>query len=128
MYILLDCLQLLLDRFIDVEKAQILSSFYRNYLLRKIDWKMFCELSDALDRIFLYDINALKIAYRSPYQQLEETRSLRLIATALMTDKHGLTLSDIEHGIKPKISEFGKKFIELGSIVDRRELFSKATF
>ncbi|MEN6418179.1 MAG: hypothetical protein ABFC73_04580 [Clostridiaceae bacterium] len=50
---------ILLDRFIDDEKEKILAAFFRAYIQGLINWGEFCELSDALDRLFISDIRLL---------------------------------------------------------------------
>lgn len=48
-----------LDRIIDDEKEKILAAFFRTYIQDLINWEEFCELSDALDRLFISDIRLL---------------------------------------------------------------------
>lgn len=50
---------LLLHRYIDDEKSKILARFFYAYVNEEISWGKFSELSDALDRLFMADINWL---------------------------------------------------------------------
>ena len=46
---------ILLDKTIDTDKAEDLASFYKAYIKNDIFWDDFCELSEALNRMFISD-------------------------------------------------------------------------
>ena len=46
---------ILLDKTIDTEKAEDLAAFFRAYIKNDISWDDFCELSEALNRMFISD-------------------------------------------------------------------------
>lgn len=50
----------LLDQYVDQEKAILLGIIYRKYVEKQFDWKKFCELSDIINRLFLEDLQFLE--------------------------------------------------------------------
>ncbi|WP_217969334.1 hypothetical protein [Adlercreutzia caecimuris] len=50
----------ILDSILDVEKSKLLARLYRAYVEEAVDWDQFCELSEAMGRIFLADIKLLR--------------------------------------------------------------------
>jgi len=46
---------ILLDKTIDIEKTEDLAAFFRAYIKNDISWDDFCELSEALNRMFISD-------------------------------------------------------------------------
>lgn len=107
---------LLLDRQLDIEKSKILASFYTHFLLKRINWDKFCELTDALDRVFINDINSLILAYKTSDKYVADISELRLLAAALMSAPH-IFWSGSEDGQQLQISSFGKEFIEYGGLL-----------
>ena len=51
---------ILIDRIIDDEKTKMLASLFRAYIEKLVTWERFCELSEALDRLFITDVQMLK--------------------------------------------------------------------
>ncbi len=52
---------LLLNNFIDKEKSIMLAKLFKSYINDIIKWNEFCELSEILHRLFIQDIETLKI-------------------------------------------------------------------
>lgn len=76
----------LLDSFIDKEKSTLLGRFYSAYVLQRIDWSQFVELSEALARISVSDFETLyDICSNQPIKEsdLESYRVERLSASGL---------------------------------------------
>lgn len=47
---------IILNANVDLGKSRILAKFYRAYVVERIDWDTFCELSDVISRMFFSDI------------------------------------------------------------------------
>ncbi len=59
----MELIYIMLDRFLELEKAQILANFYISFVNEEIDWTIFCELNSVLDRLILSDIQLLNKLY-----------------------------------------------------------------
>lgn len=56
----LERLLILLEQYIDTEKAVILAKLFKAYINEEISWKDFCEFSEIVNRIFIQDIILLE--------------------------------------------------------------------
>lgn len=56
---------IILNKIIDHEKTIILAKLYRAYINEIIDWKVFCELSEVNERLFVNDIFILLEIYEN---------------------------------------------------------------
>lgn len=54
---------IVIDRYIELNKNEILANLYFNYIDKKIDWEQFQELSIIVDNIFLSDLLELENIY-----------------------------------------------------------------
>lgn len=54
---------IVIDRYIELNKNEILANLYFNYIDKKIDWEQFQELSIIVDNIFLSDLPELENIY-----------------------------------------------------------------
>ena len=54
---------IIIDRYIELNKNEILANLYFNYIDKKIDWEQFQELSIIVDNIFLSDLPELENIY-----------------------------------------------------------------
>ena len=112
---------ILLDRFIDTQKTRILACFYRAYIINLISWERFHELSEALDRLFITDIQMLyRIRELDKHMLYEDGGYVadRLVSVGLVRNP----TSNIQIGfgsfppfgkIPLQLTEFGIQFIEL---------------
>lgn len=51
---------IILNQVIDNEKSYYLSKLYKAYVNEIINWDLFCEYSEMLNRLFIQDLNVLK--------------------------------------------------------------------
>ncbi len=113
----------LLDRTIDDEKSFILASFYRAYIKNAITWEKFCELSEALDRLFIVDIQLLSNVAKSENIVLYEEGGYsaeRLVSVGLVQNPTS-NLSIGFGGMAPfgkiplNLTSFGRTFFQFYS-------------
>lgn len=56
---------IILNQTIELDKSKILASIFRAYINEKIDWEMFCELSEITRMFFVGDMYDLEIIYQN---------------------------------------------------------------
>lgn len=85
----IEYLIILLDRYIEEEKAELLSKLYLAFLDNKINWSKFKSLSVALDSICLDDLDVLREWKHSSYASGGENTSsvARLVSSGLMIEE-----------------------------------------
>ena len=111
---------ILLDQYIDNEKAIILARLFKAFINERISWDEFCEFSEITNRIFIQDIKILDKIRNKEINNVrdmkEKFRMDRLYALGLIEiGFKSLTYNDIKEGnvnTKRKISEQGIKFCE----------------
>lgn len=105
---------LILNRNIDVEKSKILANFYKNYINCVISWNDFCELSSALELLFISDINTLCDIYNDKLSEKDEVELYqidRLIALGLVR-KNIVVWQEAENDKYLVLTPFGDKLIK----------------
>lgn len=114
---------IILNKNIDLIKSQFEAKFYAAYINERISWDEFCELCDVTDRLFVSDIDNLKLAYvnNGVKKNMPITyRYDRLISVGLLVNKDrissGLVIT-IEDSEEPLIlidfTDLGRKFCSL---------------
>ena len=113
---------LLLNRFIDKEKSIILSKLYKAYIYKKIDWNLFCECSDIVDRLFISDLKILKkirnedidvMSTREDVFRVERLYSLGLIGISWNREPIWEEIGSGHINSVRTISELGIKFCNI---------------
>ncbi len=61
---------IILNNNVEIKKSQMLAKIYRAYIEEIITWEQFCELSDAITRLFITDIHLL---YKIFNQEVTDT-------------------------------------------------------
>jgi len=61
---------IILNSNVEIKKSQMLAKIYRAYIEETINWEQFCELSDAITRLFITDIHLL---YKIFNQEITDT-------------------------------------------------------
>ncbi|MBQ9313691.1 MAG: hypothetical protein IJ220_01630 [Clostridia bacterium] len=120
---------LLLNKFIDKEKAFMLSRLFKAYVEEKINWKEFCEYSEIVDRLFINDLELLKkiknqdvdiMKSREDVFRVERLYSLGLIGICWTKE---LTWQDVGEGHINSIrtiNPLGEKFCDIVFIEDKK--------
>lgn len=97
----LERILLLLDRFLDCERAKILAKFFKAYIDEKITRSEFTEVSDITDRVFPYDLTILAMAYNENGIDFDDSynyRIDRLISLGLLENPQRLGKFNIMDG------------------------------
>ena len=115
---------ILLDKTIDTEKAEDLAAFFRAYIKNDMSWDDFCELSEALDRLFVIDIQMLNRIANLEHKMLFEEgghSADRLVSVGLVVNP--ATRIQIGFGSTPpfgkcpvSLTEFGRTFLQHAGI------------
>lgn len=109
---------IILDRTIEEIKTKMLAKAYKKYVFEEITWEQFCEITEAINRLFISDISLLYNIYDG--QVTDTTQCLtyqadRLISLGLInsaTKSMVISSSNINSKTEKHISinEFGKLF------------------
>jgi len=115
---------IILDKTIDKSKARILANFFIAYVKGAISWSKFCELSEALDRLFVSDIQMLNRIANLEHNMLFEEGGYsadRLVSVGLVVNP--ATRIQIGFGSTPpfgkfpvSLTEFGRTFLQHAGI------------
>lgn len=113
----------ILDSILDSEKSKLLARLYRAYVEETIDWDQFCELSEAMERIFLADIKLLKEINEGAVvdtTQCDAYRADRLAAMGLVSLSMKSMMATSDPGASRlynfvAVTSFGNLFCELTS-------------
>lgn len=114
---------IVLDKFIDENKAILLARLYQSFINEEISWKLFCEYTEVINQIFIEDINCVynyinvdSLNYIGEEYRLNRLSSLGLIKlnpkTQFTYGQVALTENDVE------VTEFGKTFIKIIGKID----------
>ena len=79
---------IILNSTVDTQKSRILGRLYRNYVDQKINWQLFCELSDVVSWLFVADLELLLNVYKKEIKSTEQCDSYkaeRLSAVGLIS-------------------------------------------
>ena len=108
---------ILLNSTIDLEKSKILAKLYKAYISEEILWDDFCELTEALNRLFTVDINLLITLYQDSAYIVPESRQYqieRLVSQGLfLKEPPKVTYNTLNLSSAPVISDFGKLLASL---------------
>lgn len=116
---------LLLNNFIDKEKSVMLAKLFKAYVEKIVSWNEFCEYSEIINRLFIQDINLLKMIYngtvsdttnRSDLFRVERLNSLGIIGVSVkstrMTTINGVQQENRQDSYLT-MNNNGKKFMDI---------------
>lgn len=112
---------IILDRTIDEIKTKMLAKVYKKYVFEEINWDQFCEITEAINRLFISDISLL---YKIHDKQISDTTQClnyqadRLISLGLINSAmKSMCISNTNNGSKTEryitINEFGRLFCNI---------------
>ena len=114
---------ILLNSNIEIKKSELLARFYRAFVEEKINWALFCELSDITSRMFVSDIQLLLSVYNKKVTDTSQCvgyQADRLIALGLLNSAmKSMTIGSTSGGNTQRYiqtNELGTIFCELGLI------------
>lgn len=110
----------ILDKTIDDIKTKMLANSFRAYVFGQIDWEQFCEVTEAINRLFISDIALL---YKIEGGQVTDTKHCaiyqadRLISLGLVNNAmKSMIISNNSNSRTERylsINEFGKMFCKV---------------
>jgi hypothetical protein len=127
---------LLLDSFLDSQKAIWLAKFYKAYVTETISWDMFVEFSEIISRSFLSDIERLQ-HFKRPYQSIGGDFYIDDSRKIITDDKQPISLERLTaNGLlhreisAPEINQGTLQFSEQGKfyLTDTGALFLQIAF
>lgn len=116
---------LLLNNFIDKEKSVMLAKLFKAYVEKIVSWNEFCEYSEIINRLFIQDINLLKMIYngtvsdttnRSDLFRVERLNSLGIIGLSFKSTRI-TTINGVQQENRQDsyltMNNNGKKFMDI---------------
>ena len=98
----LECILILTDRYISLDKPKMLAKLYLAYLDEKIIWEEFTMYAEVVDRFLLLDCNML-VSETTTFHTLRDTSAdgiLRLVALGLMVEDNSITVTEARKVLK----------------------------
>lgn len=113
---------IILNNTIDIKKSESLAKMFAAYVEELITWEQFCELSEAISRLFVSDISLLHEIFNGRIgnsTQCEKYRVDRLLSTGMITTStKSITVSNKNNHNTDYylgISDFGRLFCDLSN-------------
>ena len=121
---------LILNEFIDKEKSYMLSKLFKAYINGKINWELFCEYAEIVNRLFIEDLKMIKdlkydallyygFSNNNYFPKVNRLESLGIIERIddKITKKEALEKAnkseEIKHDGYLKITIYGKNFLDI---------------
>lgn len=121
----LEYILVIIDRYIGYDNAQMLACLYLAYLDGKIDWNLFAEYSEVIDRLLPSDFKCLFHFMCHGGVIIEKEKNvnlasvLRLLSVGLVEQQTGMAWTELDNPNKKKedfdyyITDFGKVFVRI---------------
>ena len=115
----------ILNNNIDKEKSIFLAKLFRSYINEEIKWNEFCEYTEILNRLFIQDIEILKLIYNGTIDDTTNIEDLYRVERLNSLGIIGISLKSIRmfsgNNIKQDtrqdsylvMSNYGKKFMNI---------------
>ena len=113
----LEYIILLIDRYLDINKPQLLAKFYLCYLDEVISWDDFCVHAGIIDEILITDLNCIKGIYKkelitsNDIDASGEDSIMRISSLGILRANLGLVYTEnvkFEYFVTERGKEFGK--------------------
>ncbi len=108
---------LLLNNFIDIKKSIMLSRIFKAYINEKINWNIFCDYAEVINRLFMEDIEILLKIHNCEKIELNginiKYKIGRLNSLGIINVVYANTLETISSYSKVEVNNHGKTFIEI---------------
>lgn len=111
---------IILNSNVETKKSELLGKIFRSYVDERIDWNKFCDLSEAISRLFISDINLIYDVWQHKINdsnhcmnyQIDRLVSIGFIGTTTKSMTIGSNnTSNTERYLN--ITEFGRLFSEI---------------
>lgn len=116
----LEYVLVIIDRYIEINKNNILANLYFNYVDKKITWEQFQELSIIIDNIFLVDLTELENIYYKQSITMNDIKnkiSFRRLKTQNLVEDIETTVRTSSGNISHYYIEYDYRITELGNIL-----------
>ena len=108
---------LLLNNFIDIKKSIMLSRIFKAYVNEKLNWNIFCDYAEVINRLFMEDIEILLKIHNCEKIELNginiKYKIGRLNSLGIINVVYANTLETISSYSKVEVNNHGKTFIEI---------------
>lgn len=113
----LEYIILLIDRYLDINKPQLLAKFYLCYLDEIISWDDFCVYAGIIDKILITDLDCIKEVYKkelitsNDIDATKEDSIMRISSLGILRANLGLAYIKnvkFEYLVTERGKEFGK--------------------
>lgn len=108
---------LLLNNFIDTTKSIMLAKIFKAYINEKINWNIFCDYAEFINRIFMEDVELLLRIYNDEKFELNginiKYKIGRLNSLGIINVVYANTWETISSYSKVEVNNHGKIFIEI---------------
>lgn len=111
---------IILNSNVETKKSELLGKIFRTYVDERIDWNQFCDLSEAISRLFISDINLIYDIWKHKINdsnhcmnyQIDRLVAIGFIGTATksMTIGSNNTSDTVRY---LSLTEFGRLFSEI---------------
>lgn len=119
----LEYILILIDRYINRDKAKLLATLYLAYLDEKIDWKRFAEFSEIIDRLLPADFDCLFEFMCHGGVDIEKTKVeiasvLRLLAVGFVSQEQPeikalIGMNSPRDAMDYLITDYGREFVKI---------------
>ena len=108
---------IILEQTIDNIKSSILGKLYKAYINQEIDWDMFVEFSEITNRLFVFDINILKVMWTKEYntyieQKDDDFRIERMYSLGIIGNIFP-SMNETKHLHGRVLNGLGKKYCDI---------------
>lgn len=108
---------IILEQTIDNIKSSILGKLYKSYINQEIDWDIFIEFSEITNRLFMFDINILKVMWSQAYntyieQKDDNFRIERMYSLGIIGNRFS-SVNETKHLRGRVLNGLGKKYCDI---------------
>ncbi len=105
---------IILEQTIDNIKSSIVGKLYKAYINQEIDWGVFVEFSEITNRLFMMDINILKVMWSKEYntyieQKDDDFRIERMYSLGIIGNIFP-SMNETKHLHGRVLNDLGKKY------------------
>jgi len=108
---------IILEQTIDNIKSSILGKLYKSYINQEIDWDIFIEFSEITNRLFMFDINILKVmwsqAYNTYIEQKDDNFRIERMYSLGIIGNIFPSMNETKHLHGRVLNSLGKKYCDI---------------
>lgn len=108
---------IILEQTIDNINSSILGKLYKSYINQEIDWGIFIEFSEITNRLFMFDINILKVmwsqAYNTYIEQKDDNFRIERMYSLGIIGNIFPSMNETKHLHGKVLNGLGKKYCDI---------------